>query len=78
MLRDAAAVATFSFCSRPTDGAAPLKPADAVRWMLAASLPPTPVHLCGFEQQNGGKGTEELLQRRSFVGVSQPQEQQSK
>lgn len=55
MLPDAAAVAAFSFCSRPTDGAAPLKPAAAVRWMLAASLPPTPVHLGGSEQQDGGR-----------------------
>lgn len=45
----AAAVAEFSFCSRPADGAAPLKPSDVVRWMLAlrltASHPRPPVWL---------------------------------
>lgn len=45
----AAAAAEFSFCSRPADGAAPLKPSDVVRWMLAlrltASHPRPPVWL---------------------------------
>lgn len=76
-LRDAAAVATCPFCSRPTDGAAPLKPGDAVRWMLAASLPPTPVHrgaqcteercntagLWGSHSRKSSKATKNLIKK---------------
>lgn len=81
MPRDAAAVATFSFCSRPTDGAAPLKPRRCCKMdARCLPLPPTCVHLGGSERQNGGECTEERLQRRGFLGGgegSQPQEQQS-
>lgn len=81
MPRDAAAVATFSFCSRPTDGAAPLKPGDAVRWMLAASPPPRPpvstwVDVSGRTEVNALKNA---CNAAGFWGGggSQPQEQQS-
>lgn len=80
MPRDAAAVATFSFCSRPTDGAAPLKPRRCCK-MDARCLPLPPpvstwVDLSGRTEVNALKNA---CNAAGFWGGggSQPQEQQS-
>lgn len=65
---------SFSFCSRPADGAAPLKPGDVVRWMLplhlAASSPPPPSTWVDLSNRTKVNAAEKTAARRISVALT--------